>query len=95
MPANFWDFEPSTKLDVLLDRRGHHADRIWEALADRETHIEPAPSRQYGNWVFYNKEEALLIRSECPIIRLTIYLIYCLFQIMNHATPEQTRRSMP
>lgn len=81
----FWNFKPCDKWDVLTDR---HYRLIYDALSDQQTAIEPVPNRPRNDWSFYNDQDALLVRVARAPVWLTICLIYCLFQTINHAVPE-------
>jgi len=65
----FWKFKPSSKLDILDERR--HAQVILSAFRDPETKIEQLDTLTY---TLYGEEEALLFQPMSPLFRLGLFI---------------------
>jgi hypothetical protein len=65
----FWNLPHSSKLDELTEKRHQHV--ILEALRDEETKIVKVDRNAY---TLYGDKEALLVRPQSLVMRLTMIL---------------------
>jgi hypothetical protein len=78
LSTGFWKFKPSSKINVLSDRR--HAETILNAMVDNDTHIE---TQSDGSFLIYNDDYALLAEICDPALCFALLLCSSLPKCYN------------
>lgn len=77
LKKSFWNFESSSKIDVLVE--GTHTLQILRALADPETSVQRDSKNTY---IFYGETEALLVKPQSLYLKMSIELVYSFRQLL-------------